>query len=92
MGIGVYLRQAFLLPLALCGPLVAVLLLMRHWFAAHNYFQLAIQLLVGSVVYGVGLLWAIWTRKAWQVEGIHDQDTANQIAIGLVETSQQEEL
>jgi len=89
--IGIYLRQAFLLPLTLCGPLVAVLLLMRHWFVPHNYFQLAIQLLVGSAVYGVGLLWAIWTRKAWQVGGIHDQDTANQVAIGLIETYQQEE-
>jgi len=56
----------------LCAPLVAVLLLMRHWFVPHNYFQLAIQLLVGSVVYGVGVSWAIWTRKAWQVDGIHD--------------------
>jgi O-antigen/teichoic acid export membrane protein len=91
MSIGVYLRQAFLLPLMLCAPLVAVLLLMRHWFIAHNYFQLAIHLGVGSAVYGVGLLWAIWTRKAWQVEGIHDQETANQVAIGLVETSKQEE-
>ena len=89
--IGIYLRQAFLLPVMLCGPLVAVLLLMRHWFAAHNYFQLTIQLLVGAVVYGVGLLWAIWTRRAWQLEGIHDQDAANQVAIGLIETSQQEE-
>jgi O-antigen/teichoic acid export membrane protein len=89
--IGVYLREAFLLPLILCTPLVAVLLLMRHWFIAHHYFQLAIQLLVGSVVYGVGLLWAIWTRKAWQVEGIHDQDTANQVAVSLIETYQHEE-
>jgi O-antigen/teichoic acid export membrane protein len=91
ISIGVYVRQAFLLPLMLCAPLVAVLLLMRHWFVAHNYLQLAIQLGVGSAVYGVGLSWAIWTRKAWQVEGIHDQETANQVAIGLVETSQQEE-
>lgn len=90
--IGIYLRQAFLLPLTLCGPLVAALLLMRHWFVAHNYFQLAIQLLVGSVVYGVGLLWAIWTHKAWQMEGIHDQDAANQVAVSLIETSQQGQL
>jgi O-antigen/teichoic acid export membrane protein len=90
--IAVYLREAFLLPLTLCGPLVAVLLLMRHWFVAHNYFQLAIQLVVGGVVYGLGLLWAIWTRKAWQVEGIHDQDTANQVAVGLIEAYQQEEV
>jgi hypothetical protein len=72
--------------------LVAVLLLMRHWFIAHNYIQLAIQLVAGSLVYGVGLLWAIWTRKAWQVEGIHDPDTANQLAVGLIETYQQEEI
>ncbi|MFZ0815685.1 MAG: oligosaccharide flippase family protein [Candidatus Sulfotelmatobacter sp.] len=90
--IGIYLRQAFLLPLALCGPLVAFLLLMRHWFVAHNYFQLAVQLLLSSAIYGVGLLWAIWTRKAWQVEGIHNQDTANQVAVGLIETYQQEEV
>jgi O-antigen/teichoic acid export membrane protein len=92
LGIGVYVREAFLLPAMLCAPLVAVLLLMRHWFAAHNYFQLAIQLTVGSAVYGVGLLWAIWTRKAWQVSGIFDAETANQAAIGVIETYQQEEV
>lgn len=91
LSLGLYLREAFLLPFALCVPLVTALLLMRHWFVAHNYLQLAIQLLVGSVVYGVGLLWAIWTRKAWQVEGIHDQDTANQVAVSLLETYQHEE-
>lgn len=89
--LGLYLREAFFLPLMLCAPLVAVLLLMRHWFVAHNYLQLAIQLLIGSVVYGVGLLWAIWTRKVWQVEGIHDEDTANKVAVDLIETYQHEE-
>jgi O-antigen/teichoic acid export membrane protein len=89
--IGIYLRQAFLLPLMLCAPLIAVLLLMRHWFVAHNYVQLAIQLAAGSAVYGIGLLWAIWTRKAWQVEGIPDLDAANQVAIALIDTYQQEE-
>jgi O-antigen/teichoic acid export membrane protein len=92
MRLGIYLREAFLLPLMLCAPLVAILLLVRHWFVAHNYLQLVIQLLVGSAVYGAGLLWAVWTRKVWQVEGIHDQDTANQVAVGLIETYQQEEV
>jgi O-antigen/teichoic acid export membrane protein len=90
--VSTYLRQAFLLPLTLCGPLVAVLLLTRHWFIAHNYFQLAIQLLVGSVIYGTGLLWAIWTRKAWKVEGLPDQDPANQPAVAVIEAYQQEEI
>jgi hypothetical protein len=48
-------------------------------------------LLVGSAVYGVGILWAIWTRKAWQVDGIHDQDTANLVAVSLIETYRREE-
>jgi O-antigen/teichoic acid export membrane protein len=89
--IGVYLRQAFLLPLMLCVPLVAVLLLMRRWFVPHNVVQLALHLAAGSAVYGVGLLWAVWSRKAWQVEGIHDLETANQVAIGLIDTYQQDE-
>jgi O-antigen/teichoic acid export membrane protein len=91
LSIGNYLRQAFLLPLMLCAPLVAALLFMRRWFVAHNYFQLASHLLVGGAVYGVGLLWAVWTRKVWQVEGIHDEDTANEVAVGLIETYQHEE-
>ena len=89
--IAVYVREAFLLPLLLCLPLTAVLLLMRHWFFARNYFQLAIQLAAGSTVYGAGLLWAVWTRKAWQVEGIHDLDTANQVAVNLIESYRREE-
>jgi len=90
--LGTYLRQAFTLPILLCAPLVAVLLLLRHWFVAHTYLQLAIQLAVGGAVYGLGLLWAVWSRKVWQVEGIHDSDTANQVAVGLIETMQQEEI
>lgn len=89
--IGIYLREAFLLPLMLCVPLIAVLLLLRHWFVAHTVVQLGIHLAAGSAVYGVGLLWAIWTRKAWQVEGIHDVEEANQVAIGLIDTYQRDE-
>jgi O-antigen/teichoic acid export membrane protein len=89
--IGVYIREAFLLPAFLCGPMVATLLLMRHWSGAHNYWQLAIQMGVGLAVYGAGLFWAIWTRKAWQVEGIQDQDAASQVAVGLIDTYQGED-
>jgi len=85
-----YLSQAFLLPLALCAPLVAVLLWMRHWFVAHNYFQLAIQLLVGSAVYGAGLLWAIWTHRAWNVGELTGEKGEDEISLALVETYQEE--
>lgn len=79
-----YLSQAFLLPLALAMPLVAVLVLVRHWFVAHNFFQLAIQLAVASAVYSLELAWAIWTRKAWEVEGIHD--AGRETVVELAET------
>ena len=89
--LGLYIREAFFLPTLLCVPLIVALLLMRRWFVPHNYPQLFIHLVVGSGVYGIGLLWAIWTRKAWQVEGIHDQDAANEVAVGLIDTYQQEQ-
>ncbi len=85
-----YLSQTFLLPLALCAPLVAVLLWMRHWFVAHNYFQLAIQLLVGSAVYGVGLLWAFWTHRAWNVGDLTGGKGEDEVNHALVETYQVE--
>ncbi len=91
LSVALFLREAYLLPLVLCAPMAAVLLLMRHCFIAHNYFQLAIQLVAGAAVYSVGLFWAIWTHKAWHVEGIHDLETANQVAAGLIETYQHEE-
>jgi O-antigen/teichoic acid export membrane protein len=65
--IGTYLREAYTLPLLLTLPLAATLLLMRSWYIAHNYFQVALQILIGFVPYGLGLLWATWTKRAWRV-------------------------
>lgn len=62
-----FLRQAYLLPLMLCIPLVTVLILMQRWFVAHNYRQLALQLAVGALVYGLCLLWAFLTNSALHV-------------------------
>jgi O-antigen/teichoic acid export membrane protein len=62
-----YLREAYTLPLLITTPLVLVLLLMRRWFIPHNYRQLAVQLAIGGVVYGLGLLWVIATKRAFQV-------------------------
>ena len=58
-----FLRQAYTLPIVLCLPLLAMLLLMRHLFYAHNYFQLLIQLLAGGITYATGLLWVFFTRE-----------------------------
>jgi O-antigen/teichoic acid export membrane protein len=90
--IGVYVREAFLLPLALCIPLVAALLLVRRWFLAHTFLQLALQLAIGLGTYGAGLAWAVWKRKIWTVEGIHDDKTANEVAVELIESYEQEQV
>ena len=65
--VSTFLRQAYVLPLMLSAPMVAVLLLMRHWFVAHTYGQLAGQLLAGGLVYGSCCAWAYVTGKALRV-------------------------
>jgi O-antigen/teichoic acid export membrane protein len=62
-----FLRQAYLLPLLLCTPLVVVLLLMQRWFVAHTYRQLALHLLAGGLVYGACMAWAYVSNKALHV-------------------------
>ena len=62
-----YLREAFLLPVMLCAPLVAVLLVLHRRFEAHTYRQLIPQLLAGAMVYGLGLGWAYKTNRALHV-------------------------
>lgn len=62
-----YLRQAYVLPLMLCAPMAVVLVLMQHWFVAHTYRQLAVQLLAGGLAYAVCVGWAYGTNRALHV-------------------------
>ena len=87
----VYLKEAFLLPIALCMPLVGVLVGMQHWSYAHHYFQLAVTMTAGMVVYGIGLLWAIRTRRIWNVGEIAAKVEPEEVSMNLIETYQQEE-
>jgi O-antigen/teichoic acid export membrane protein len=63
-----FVRESYTLPFLLSLPLAAVLLLMQRWFVPHNYRQLAIQLLIGGIVYGVGLLWVVMSNRALRVD------------------------
>ncbi|HEV3304914.1 MAG TPA: oligosaccharide flippase family protein [Candidatus Sulfotelmatobacter sp.] len=63
----VYLRQAYMLPLMMCAPMVIVLMLMQRWFVAHTYFQLSVQLLAGGLAYAACVGWAYVTDKAFHV-------------------------
>ncbi len=62
-----FVREAYTLPALLCVPLVAALLLMQRWFVPHNYRQLGIQLLIGMIVYGLGLVWVVLTNQALRI-------------------------
>jgi O-antigen/teichoic acid export membrane protein len=84
-----YLQHAFVLPLALCIPLVAVLLLMRSWFIPHRLGPLLLQLGIAGLVYGVGLTWAFWSHSAWDV-GQLASDNENEVNLALVETYREE--
>jgi O-antigen/teichoic acid export membrane protein len=84
-----YVYRAFLLPLALCVPLVAALLLMRRWFIPHRLGPLLIQLGIAGMVYGAGLAWAFWTHRAWDV-GHLGANQEDEMTLALVETYEKE--
>ena len=84
-----YLYRAFVLPLVLCIPLVAVLLLMQRWYVPHRLGPLLVQLVIAGLVYGVGLAWAFWTHRAWDV-GVLGANKEDEISLALVETYQEE--
>jgi O-antigen/teichoic acid export membrane protein len=79
-----YLREAFVLPVLVSAPLVLVLLLMRRWFVAHNYWQLGIQLLVAGIVYASGLAWAYFTHRALRIGQLAAPQKMNPFDAGLV--------
>ena len=65
--ISAFVREAYTLPFALCIPLVGVLLVMRRWFPVHRLLPLAAELMIATAVYGLGLLWAVRTKRVYQV-------------------------
>jgi O-antigen/teichoic acid export membrane protein len=88
--IGTFLREAYTLPLLLSVPLVATLLLMRRWFFAHNYLELGLQILIGLLPYGLGVVWAFWTKRVWQVGELSGAEL-DEVAVALIETYQEEQ-
>ena len=84
-----YLYRAFVLPLVLCMPMVVVLLLMQRWYVPHRLVPLLVQLVIASLVYGLGLAWAFWTNRAWDV-GVLGANKEDEISLALVETYQEE--
>ena len=65
--VGTFLREAYTLPILLTLPLVAALWLANRFFYPRNLIQLTLETLVVSSIYGVGLLWAYRTNRAFHV-------------------------
>jgi hypothetical protein len=73
--------------LLLTLPLAATLLLMRNWYFAHNYLQVALQIFIGFLPYGLGLAWATWTKRAWRV-GKLSSAPPDEVAVAFIDTLQ----
>jgi O-antigen/teichoic acid export membrane protein len=67
-----YLYQAFSLPMAMCAPVVALLLLMKGWFIPHRLSTLLVQFAIVGAVYGGCLSWAFFTHRAWDVGNLNE--------------------
>ncbi len=65
--IGTFLREAYSLPVILCTPMLVVLLLLHHWFVPHTWLQLATHAFAASLTYGLCMLWAFLTDKAFHI-------------------------
>jgi O-antigen/teichoic acid export membrane protein len=85
-----FVREAYTLPLLLSVPTIGTLLLMRRWFFAQTYLQVGLQILIGLIPYGLGLAWAIWTKRLWQGGEFSGNKGPDEASLVLVETYQEE--
>jgi hypothetical protein len=60
--------EVFVAPALFCIPMFFTLALMQHFFYAHRYPQLILNLLAGFSAYGVGVLWHFLTREPMGME------------------------
>jgi O-antigen/teichoic acid export membrane protein len=63
-----FVWAVYFYPLVLCLPLVCALVLMQHFFYAHHYPQLVLNLLVGGGVYAIGAFWFVLTHEPMGIE------------------------
>jgi O-antigen/teichoic acid export membrane protein len=68
--VGTFLRQAYTLPILLTLPLVVTLWVANRYFYPRNLIQLILEILAATAIYGVGLLWAYRTNRAFHVAEI----------------------
>jgi O-antigen/teichoic acid export membrane protein len=68
--VGQFVRDAYTLPFLLTIPFVVALWFANRMFVPRNLIQLAVEILLVSSVYAVGLFWAYRTNRAFHVAEI----------------------
>jgi hypothetical protein len=58
----------------------------RRWFFARTYPQVLLQIIIGLVPYGIGLAWALWTKRVWQIEGVEPAQQLDPVGMALIES------
>lgn len=84
--LGTFLREAYVLPILLCLPTISALLLLRQWFTAKHYWQLALQIILGLVPYGIGVAWAIWSGRIFKTRQLSSHAELNPVDAALIDT------
>jgi O-antigen/teichoic acid export membrane protein len=62
-----FVRQAYLLPCLLNLPLVGMVWLANRFFTPRNLIQLVMEIATAFLIYGIGVLWAYKTGRAFKV-------------------------
>jgi O-antigen/teichoic acid export membrane protein len=86
-----FVKEAYTLPLLLLIPQAATLLLLKRRFVPHTYLQVALQVLISLLPYGAGLLWAVWSKRVWQVRTELTPKELDEVTVALMETYQEEQ-
>jgi len=47
---------------------------MQRWFPVHRLIPLASEIVIAMLIYGVGLLWAVRTRRVYEVGDLASQE------------------
>jgi O-antigen/teichoic acid export membrane protein len=58
-----FIPEAYFYPAVFCVPMAFALILIQRPFYAHRYPKLILNLLLGWIVYGIGVLWFVFTRE-----------------------------
>jgi O-antigen/teichoic acid export membrane protein len=83
--VGIFLREAYTLPILLTLPFAATLWVVNRYFYPRNLIQLILETLLAGSVYGVGLFWAEHTNRAFHVAEIAGVTKAATIEQGTLE-------